>query len=399
LTDYVRILCLFHGESPHFPGRLKPETEAAMKEALWFWVSADSRIANAGPDDLLLLLGTENHDLTQRPNYYLVTALLTDDPAYRDRTLADGHTARNTPPPTRRSSANGRAAGPERDSGSRSARTPIRNTPGRPCSTCTNSLPIPSSGNRFGLLLDLAFIEEAQISVKGRRGGGRSRGYYGAHGFESYKNLLYAPEGRPAGSSHSRVIETSRYQLPAEAVLLAKRAFPATEPFVIRNRVLGELETARSGQTRGATDWPPIPRWSTMPTARRPYLLGSTFQNPALTMPDPATGASILKYAGISRQNRTCGLLFDDPTARQISEVHPVAEHTGGGGRSTRSGACSMRTCSSSSASPGLAAAPSAPTTPANSASVSRAPICIRPRRRLDLRQQRQGLRRGEVPR
>ena len=92
ITDYVRTLCLFHAKSPHFPGRLKPETEAAMKEALWLWVSGESRIADAGLNNLFLLLGTENHDLNKRPNYYLITALLKEDPAYRDRKLADGHT-------------------------------------------------------------------------------------------------------------------------------------------------------------------------------------------------------------------------------------------------------------------------------------------------------------------
>lgn len=46
ITDYVRMLCLFHAESTHFPGRLNPETEAAMKEALWLWTSTDSRIAD-----------------------------------------------------------------------------------------------------------------------------------------------------------------------------------------------------------------------------------------------------------------------------------------------------------------------------------------------------------------
>jgi len=52
--------------------------------------------------------------------------------------------------------------------------------------------PDPVIRERFGLLLDLAFIEEEQISVKGRRGGGRSRADYEANAFESYKNLLYA---------------------------------------------------------------------------------------------------------------------------------------------------------------------------------------------------------------
>ena len=63
-----------------------------MKEALWLWVSSESRLDDAGTNDLFRLLGTENHDLNRRPAYYLVTALLQDDPVYRDRKLADGHT-------------------------------------------------------------------------------------------------------------------------------------------------------------------------------------------------------------------------------------------------------------------------------------------------------------------
>ena len=33
-VDYVRILALFNSRSPHYPGRLEPETEAVMKAAL-----------------------------------------------------------------------------------------------------------------------------------------------------------------------------------------------------------------------------------------------------------------------------------------------------------------------------------------------------------------------------
>jgi len=47
LGDYVRTLCLFHAKSQHLPGRLMPETEAAMKEALWLWLSQNSRVAEA----------------------------------------------------------------------------------------------------------------------------------------------------------------------------------------------------------------------------------------------------------------------------------------------------------------------------------------------------------------
>jgi hypothetical protein len=61
------------------------------------------------------------------------------------------------------------------------------------------------------------------------------------------------------------------------------------------------------------------------------YLLGSTLQNPALHMPDPKTGAPTLKYSGISRQNRSCGMLFDDPSSPEICAVSAVIEHGSGG--------------------------------------------------------------------
>jgi len=330
LTDYVRILYLFHAKSPRFPGRLKPETEAAMKESLWLWVSRDSRLADAGLDDLFLLLGTENHDLTRRPNYYLVTAFLNDDPAYRDRPLADGHTVaehaaaytvffREWPRSRARSGLWVEVGSNTYQKYSWPALFNLHEL-----------APDPVIRHRFGLLLDLAFIEEAQISVRGRRGGGRSRAEGGANAFESYKNLLYAPEGQPAGSSHSRVIETSRYQLPPAAILLRSRVFPACEPFVIRNRVLGELEPRRPDDPEGqrlAADSALVNYAYRTPH----YLLGSTLQNPALTMSDPTTGKPTLKYAGISRQKRWCGMLFDDPSAGKVSAVYPVVEKTRGG--------------------------------------------------------------------
>jgi len=328
LTDYVRTLCLFHSKSRFFPGRLKPETEAAMKEALWLWVRGESRIADTGTNNLFLLLGTENHDLNRRPNYYLITALLKDDPSYRDRKLADGHTVaehadaytafyREWP---RKRAASGLWVEVGSNTYQKYSWPALFNL--------HELSPDPVIRKRFGLLLDLAFVEEEQISVQGRRGGGRSRAYAEPNPFDSYKNLLFAPEGRPAGSSHSRVIETSRYQLPPEAILLRKRTFPAAEPFVIRNRVLGELETAESEAGQRLSPDSALVNYA----YRTPrYLLGSTLQNPALNMPDPKTGAPTLKYSGISRQNRSCGMLFADPSSPEICAVSAVIEHGSGG--------------------------------------------------------------------
>lgn len=47
-------------------------------------------------------------------------------------------------------------------------------------------------------------------------------------------------------------------------------------------------------------------------------------------MPDLKTSAPTSKYAWISRQNRACGMLFDDPASGGICAVYPVNEHKGG---------------------------------------------------------------------
>lgn len=325
ITEYVRILCLFHSKSHHFPGRLKPETEAALKEALWLCVSGEgrfadggeSRIADTGTENLLLLLGTENHDLNRRPTYYLITALLQNDPAYRDRKLKDGHTlAEHAAAYTAFFRAwPGKRAGTglwiEIGASYQKYSWPAL------FNMCELS-PDSVIRKRFELLLDLAFVEEEQISVHGRRGGGESRAHPGVNAFESYKNLLFAEEGMPAGSSHSRVIETSRYQLPPEAIYLRYRAFPAAKPFVIRNRVLGELEPPKSEaetHQRFAADSALVNYAYRTPH----YLLGSTLQNPTL------------KYSGISKQNRVCGMLFENWANHEICSVQSVIEHGHGG--------------------------------------------------------------------
>ena len=317
ITDYLRILYLFHGESPHFAGRLKPETEAAMKKALWLWVRGQSRLDQLGDENLFLLRGTENHDLNRRPPCYLITALLKDDPDYRDRKLEDGHRIAEH--------AAAHAAyfrsWPGHRSGNGLWIEMGSNTYQKyswPALFNLHELsPDPVIRHRFGLLLDLAFIEEAQISVRGFRGGGRSRASGDRNGFAGYKNLLFVRDGQTVGSSHSRVIETSRYQLPPAAILLDQRAFPAMAPFTIRNRVPGELKHGgKDGESQRIAPASSLVNYAW----RTPhYLLGSTLQNPKL------------EYAGISRQKRWAGLLFDDPAASAVGSIGVEIEKTRGG--------------------------------------------------------------------
>jgi hypothetical protein len=317
ITDYLRVLYLFHAKSPHFPGRLKPETEAAMKESLWLWVRGESRLADAGQDDLFVLLGTENHDLNRRPPYYLITAFLKNDPAYRDRKLDDGHSVLEHAAAYTRFFREWPRSRAKNGLWIEVGSSTYQKYSWPALFNLHDLSPDPVIRHRFGLLLDLASIEEAQISVRGRRGGGLSRASGEKNSFECYKNLLFARDGQPAVSSHSQVIETSRYQVPAAAILLDKRAFPAVRPFAIRNRVLGQLQThGADGEAQMIASNSALINYAW----RTPhYLLGSALQDPALD------------YAGISQQKRWCGLLFDDPSAATVGAIGTVIEKTASG--------------------------------------------------------------------
>lgn len=317
LPDYVRILCLFRAKSSHFPGRLTAETEAAMKAALWIWVKSSSKVEDASLKNLWVLQGTENHDLTLRPNYYLIASVLKDDPAYNKLSYDDGKTAREHYAAYNRffqkwacwRAKYGIWVEIGSDGYQKYSYPNLFNLADLSLDATVRK--------QFRMLLDIAFIEEAQISIHGRRGGGRSRASYGDNNFEGYKNLLYATEDKPAGSSHSAVIETSAYQLPAAAIALRKVEFPTSDPFVIRNRVLGELEEGE-GHRLAADSALVNYAW------RTPHLiLGSTLQNPALAMAD-----GTLRYSGISRQKRWCGVIFQN---EDFSAIYPQLESRGGG--------------------------------------------------------------------
>lgn len=151
--------------------------------------------------------------------------------------------------------------------------------------------PDPVVRKHLGMLLDVALVEEAQVSIRGRRGGGRSRAAGVGSGFDSYKNLLYAPPDGKAGCSHSKVIEACKYQAPAAAIMLRKMAFPAEEPFLIVNRVPGELRPF------GKEEWP------------NSYVADSALVNYVCRTPYYMLGCTWKRAAGSSRATEKRSLL------------------------------------------------------------------------------------------
>jgi len=183
--------------------------------------------------------------------------------------------------------------------------------------------PDPEVRKLAGMFLDLALIEESQMTfADGFRGGGRSRVSYsaslakgsssgdlGRSGFESILSLFFGDD--KGGATHSRVFETSAYPAPDVAILLRFRG-PRDYPLMIRNRVPGEL--AETPSSDGATYALNFDSGLVNLCFRSPYyMLGSTLQDPRAS------------YSAISSQNRWSGMVFDD---RARSRIIPHPEPT-----------------------------------------------------------------------
>jgi len=316
VPEYVRMLYMFGEKSSLYPGRLKPETEKAMKEFMWILVSEKSRVSETVPQRLLVYQGTENHDIIRRPHFYLMNYLYMNDPDFKDRPYKDGYKARDhyeayneyflARPGVRAIAGHWVEAGSD---------TYQKYTP----PTILNMAELAPDSlvrKRYRMLLDLMFIEDAQISVEGRRGGGRSRAEYAKNPWEATKWIMYGVSpGSHFGSTHNKIFETSTYQLPASAIILRKIEFPTEAPFEISNRVIGESdgvpyprdEDARNGFKLDGKHLNYAYRTSH-------YLMGGYLQDPTLN------------YHGIAKQNRWGGVVFDHPDARHKpgTDPHPI---------------------------------------------------------------------------
>lgn len=306
IGEYYRTYALFNSRSPHFPGRLEPRVEKVMKEVFWRFVKRGSVVEEASPEYYLSYYGTENHDLVQRPYFYMMNSILKDDPEFNQRKYNDGKTAQEhyqaynrffqERPRVRARRGHWIEAGS--DTYAKYAVPYILDL--------AELAPDPRVRKRYRMTLDLYFIDNALLSVRGRRGGARSRASaekYGGNGLEAILKVLLGIEGFEFGSSHSKRFETSTYQLPDAAIALHKLEFPVVDPFVISHRILGEVDETRDTQSKveHLNHNHPDPKNVNYAYRTPYYLLGGFLFDPSH------------KYLGISRQNRWVGMLFDNP--------------------------------------------------------------------------------------
>ncbi len=94
MTMLLRIWFLFSSESIYYPGRLTPETEKALLEYFWGFVSTNSRVEDAKlyGDDIYYLQSSGNHHVIKRTSYLLGNQILRNQPKYKEMKLGDGYT-------------------------------------------------------------------------------------------------------------------------------------------------------------------------------------------------------------------------------------------------------------------------------------------------------------------
>lgn len=338
--EYMQILYKYGSEGLVERGRLKPETEAAMKEYMWLVISQQSKLKEAGLDRLLTYQATENHDILRRPVFYLMNYLYMKDPLYNKRQYKHGGTAKEhfeaynkyflERPGARSISGHWAEAGSD---------TYQKYTPPM-ILTMAEIAPDPLVRKRYKMLLDVIFVVDAQFSVEGRRGGGRARAYWGKNSFEATKNILFGiSKGSGIGSTHNKIFETSSYQMPESAVLLRKVEFPAEKPFEIINRSLAEeMKVNHDGNDGHSVSYEKNGRNINYAYRTPHYIIGGMMYD--LTLTKNRNGVLFPKYSQITLQNRWSGVIFDHPDTKapdlkkNISAIYPeISKHNKNKGR------------------------------------------------------------------
>lgn len=245
--NLARILVMFHSQSSFSPGRLTPETEAAMKK--WFFdlhmtqtnycvKSAKERIRLASSDQSFHILDPANGPFRDSVRDYLTVSVLKDDPEYRDQKSAYGDTvgecyeAWNTY--FRRAIKDWSLHGLWQELGS-------TNYEYRTYSALFNLVdlaPDPEVRQLARMWLDLSLIEIEQISIAGVRGGSKSRAKNEGLGsrFNPQLAMLYGQRGILTDQGQ---LANNAYEPPDAAILLRKLGLPVAA-FEIADRYPGE---------------------------------------------------------------------------------------------------------------------------------------------------------------
>ncbi len=279
----IRMLAMF-GRDGKYPGRLEADVEAGLKARAWKFVCEHLDVSNILPLEWKRQWGTENHDFRRKPWVYFALSALRKDPAYVGKSVG-GHTVEEW-------------FGLMNDFMKQYLKDRVLVgmwiEPGGHYAHHTfdgmidlyEAAPDPEVRQRAKMFLDLALIEDEQISVNGLRGGAKSRNGPLSTETSKFKDLVF---GDKPG------LLLSDYQAPPIAVAL-RNAKGAVEPYHICNRVPGEITPDKNSPDKN--EYAHNSHLVSYAYRTPGYLLGIALQNPNL------------HYSPISDQQRCSSVIF-----------------------------------------------------------------------------------------
>ena len=243
----IWIFMACHSRSKKYPGRLKPDTEAAFKKFFFKRLNAQSgrqgtcpntEFLTSAPKKMNLMSFNDDVPLDEQIRDYLAISVLKDDPAYRDKKLAAGDTVQE-----RYKAFHGFF----REALRHWALYGIQYQVGSSAYTyktyphyfnLIDFAPDPIVRKRARMFTDIVLVESAQTSISGLRGGSKGRAKRGGLGdrWDPYQAMLYGERGStffltmPADSS---------YQVPTPALLLRKLGKTIKTYEIINDRPTG----------------------------------------------------------------------------------------------------------------------------------------------------------------
>jgi hypothetical protein len=294
----INLLVMF-GKHGKYPGRLEADVETNLKKSAWNtmneYLSPESawqaRMSEFGgkkyeifPLEWGRMWGTENHDVRRKPWVYFALSALIKDPEYASKSLG-GHTVEQwfdlMNNFMKRYMKERVLTGLWIEPGSHYA-----NITYNAMINLYEMAPDPVVRQQAKMFLDLALIEDEQISVNGYRGGARSRTPPLLATTSNFKDMVFGDK--------SGLLLTD-YQAPAVAIAL-RNADGAVKPYEILNRVPGENSDKIDGYAH-------VSRLISYAYRTAGYVIGSALQDPNLD------------YHATSDQRRWSGVIFQSGEA------------------------------------------------------------------------------------
>jgi hypothetical protein len=230
-ANMIWIFATCHSQAARYPGRLEPETEAALKA--FYFKKFDRTGRKPGSDgstqylrDVLntsptLMRFNDDLPLDEYIRDYLALSVMKDDPAYRDTRLAPGDTLeqryRAFNDFFKEAIKRWALYGLQYQIGS--SAYAYKTFPHY--FNLIELAPDPVVRQRAKMLTDLILMESIQISISGMRGGSKGRAKRGGLGarWDPYQAMLFGERG---SAYFLTMPATSTYQAPEPAVLLHK---------------------------------------------------------------------------------------------------------------------------------------------------------------------------------